>query len=315
MYYTTITRSMLHANAWLNGTKPTWSFAMIEDLLGALPPIEDIWASLPDLEAIALLQKREQLLGVATLSCRSLSLLHEIIGASGVPNVIWRHAPSLRASEKQAILDTRWGHRRVLVNKTLTIRFGATHLLCTGVGDFTLHRSLLSAVATTLHLPKRVVKDCHINPADYSPEYAVGLLTGMVSPFMSPGISTHCLQAIIHLTETAGGYEPREPMVAVSLSPFESLLLPLSQFRILTQMYARRAYSTLQYLELDLQAASRGCERLMGDQNGDVDRNSLHKVVTHQTSSGPRATSNSSIPLYTGPGSVAPPKRLDPAHA
>ena len=154
MYHTTIIRSILHASAWRNGTKPTWSFAMIEDLLDALPPIEDIWASLPDPEAVALLQKREQLLGVATLACRSFSLLHEIIGAIGVPNVIWRHAPSLRAAEKQAILDARWGHQHVLVNKTLTIRLGTMHLLCTGVGDFTLNRSLLSAVATALHLPK-----------------------------------------------------------------------------------------------------------------------------------------------------------------
>jgi hypothetical protein len=93
----------------------------------------------------------------------------------GIPTVIWRHAPSLQASEKQAILDTRWSHQRVLVNKTVPLRLGTTHLLGTGVGDFTLHRSVLSAVATALRLPKRIVKDCHINPADYAPEYALGL--------------------------------------------------------------------------------------------------------------------------------------------
>jgi hypothetical protein len=148
----------------------------------------------------------------------------------------------------------------------LTLRLGTTHLLCTGVGDFALHRSVFSAVATTLHLPKRIVKDCHINPTDYVPEYALGLLTGMVSPFMSPGISAHRLQAVIHLAETAGECEPRAPMVAVSLSPCESLLLPLTQFRILTQMYAQRAYPTLQYLEIDRQAVIGGSERLRGDQ-------------------------------------------------
>jgi hypothetical protein len=315
MYSTTITRSMPHASAWMNGTKPTWSFAMIEELLGALPPLEDIWASLPDPAALALLQKREQWLGVATLSCRSLSLLHELIGAIGVSTVIWRHTPSLQASEKQAILDARWGHQRVLVNKTLTIRLGTTHLLCTGGGDFTLHRRLLSAIATALHLPRRIVKDCHINPADYAPEYALGLLTGMVSPFMSPGISVHRLQAVIHLTETAGGCEPRGPMVAVSLSPCESLLLPLTHFRILTQMYARRAYPTLRYLEIDRQAVIGGGDRLQGNQIGDVARSNPHSVATHQTSSGLRATSSGSIPLYTGTGSIASRKRLDPAHA
>jgi hypothetical protein len=289
---TTITRSMLHTSAWLNSTTPPWSFALIEDLLGALPHVEELWANLPAPEAIALLQQREQVLGVATLSCRSLSLLHELIGAMGVPNVIWRHAPSLRASQKQAVLDARWGYQRVLVNKTLTIRLGAMHLLCTGVGDFTLHRSLLSAVATALHLPKRIVKDCHINPSDYSPEYELGLLTGMVSPFISPGMSAHRLQAVIFLTATAGGWEPREHMMAVSLSPCESLLLPLTQFQALTQMYARRAYPKLRYLEIDRQTVIRGCDRLLGDQIGDVDRNSLHEVAAHQILAGPRATRN-----------------------
>lgn len=247
---TTTTRSMPHANAWLNGTNPLWSFAMIEDLLAALPPLEAMWSSLPGREAMTLLQKREQLLGVATLSCRSLSLLHELIGAMGVPNVIWRHTPSLRAAEKQAVLDARWGHQRVLVNKTLTVRLGPMHLLCTGVGDFTLHRSLFSEIALALHLSKRSVKDCQINPADYAPESALGLLTGMVSPFVSPGVSAHRLQAVIVLEGTVVEYEPRAQMVAISLSPYESLLVPLTQFRALTQRYAQRAYPTLRCLEI-----------------------------------------------------------------
>jgi hypothetical protein len=209
---------------------------------------------LPDPEAVALLQKRQQLLGVATLSWRSFSLLHEIISTVGVPNVIRRHSPSLRAAEKQALLDDLLDNERVLVNKTLTVRLGTMHLLCTGVGDFTLNRGLLSAVANELRLPKRIAKDCHINPADYSPEYELGLLTGMVSPFLSPSLSAHRLQAITLLTETEVGYEQREQTVAVSLSPFESLLVPLAQFRMLAQMYARRAYPALRWLEIDRQA-------------------------------------------------------------
>jgi hypothetical protein len=258
MYQTTVKRSMLNASAWLSGTKPAWSFAMIEDLLGALPPIQDLWASLPDLKAVALLHKRERLLGVATLSWRSFGLLHEIISTVGVPNVIWRHSPSLRAAEKQAVLDAMVDNKRVWVNKTVTIRLGTMHLLCIGVGDFTLNRSLLAAVASELRLPKRIVKDCHINPADYSPEYELGLLTGMVSPFLSPSVSVHRLQAIILLTETGVGYEQREQMAAVSLSPFESLPFPLAQFRVLAHMYARRAYPTLRWLEIDRHA---GCPR------------------------------------------------------
>ena len=114
----------------------------------------------------------------------------------------------------------------------------------------------------------------------------------MVSPFMSPGVSAHRLQAVILLTATAVGYEAREQMVAVSLSPCESLLLPLTQFRVLTQMYARRAYPMLQCLEIDRPAAIRGCDRLMDHQIGDINGNSLHKVAAHQTLSDHKAMSN-----------------------
>jgi hypothetical protein len=256
MDHITITRRMLNARAWLNDIKPVWTFAMIGDLLGTLPPIEDLWASLPAPEAVALLQKREQLLGVATLSWRSISLLHEIISAVGVPHVIWRRSPSIRAADKQAVLDALLVNARMWVNKTVTIRLGTMHLLCTGVGDFTLNRSLLAAVANELRLPKRTVKDCHINPADYSPESELGLLTGMVSLFLSPGISVHRLHAAILLTETAVGCAQRDQMVAVSLSPFESLLVPLAHFHILTQMYAQRAYPALRWLTIDRHTAT-----------------------------------------------------------
>jgi hypothetical protein len=252
MDHATMTRRVPNTSAWLSDPKPAGSFAMIEALLDALPPIEDLWASLPDRNAVALLQQREQLLGVATLSWRSIRLLHELISALGIPNVIWRHAPSLRAAEKQTVLDTLQGNERVLVNKTVTIRLGTMHLLCTGVGDFTLHRSLLSAVAHALGLPKRILKDCQINPVDYAPEYELGFLTGTVSPFLSPGMSTRRLQAVILLTETAGGCEQRDEWVAISLSPFESLLLPRTQFHVLTQLYARRAYPALRWQEIGI---------------------------------------------------------------
>ena len=251
MSSTTINWSMRNARPWLSDSTPTWSFRMIEDLLDVLLPIEELWENLPDSEAVAQLQQREQLLGVATLSWQSFSLLHEIISAVGVPNVIWRHASSLRAADKQAVLDAQWGDARVLVNKTLTIRLGTMHLLCTGVGNFTVHRNLLATLAHALRLPKRLVKDCQINPADFAPESELGLLTGMVSPVLSPGMPAYRLQAVTLLTETEIGCEQQEQMVAISLSPVESLLVPLAQFRLLAHLYARRAYPALQWLEID----------------------------------------------------------------
>ena len=88
----------------------------------------------------------------------------------------------------------------------------------------------------------------HINPAEYSPEEDLGLLTGMVSPFWAPGRSTHRLHAFILLTEPTGDGEQPAPLVAISLSPWESLLVPRAQFRVLVQRYAQRAYPTLRWL-------------------------------------------------------------------
>ena len=94
----------------------------------------------------------------------------------------------------------------------------------------------------------------HINPAEYSPEEDLGLLTGMVSPFWAPGRSTHRLHAFILLTEPTGDGEQPAPLVAISLSPWESLLVPRAQFRVLVQRYAQRAYPTLRWLEIDRHA-------------------------------------------------------------
>jgi hypothetical protein len=138
----------------------------------------------------------------------------------------------------------------LLVNKTVTVRLGATHILCTGVGDFTLNRSLLSQVADELRLSKRMIKACRINPPDYSPEYELGLLTGMVSPFFAPPEQPRRLQALVLLEATEIG--PAEAqLVAISLSPFESLVVPRVDFGVLTRLYVQRAHPDLQWTKID----------------------------------------------------------------
>lgn len=247
---TTIDRGTLTVDAGSEGAKPTWSFPMIESLMKSLPPIEEIWAGLPDVEAITRLQEREELLGVATLSCRSFELLHEIITNANIRNVIRRHPPSVTAAAKQTVLDAGLHGVKVLVNKTVTVRLGTLHLLCTGAGDFTMNRTVISEVANKLHLPKRVTKDCRINPADYSPEYELGLLTGMVSPFFPPTRSRRRLRALVLMKAPEVGAAD-DHMVAISCSPFESLVVPLVDFGGLTELYARRAYPDLQWAIID----------------------------------------------------------------
>src|SRR5207302_9873201 len=134
----------------------------------------------------------------------------------------------------------------LLVNKTVTIRLGTTHVLCTGVDDFTLNRSLLSQVADRLHLSKRTIKACRINPTDYSPEYELGLLTGMVSPFFAPTARLKRLRALV-LFEAEEVSPEEARLVAISLSPFESLVIPRLDFGVLTRLYLQRAHPHLQW--------------------------------------------------------------------
>jgi hypothetical protein len=137
-----------------------------------------------------------------------------------------------------------------------------------------LPRSLLADVVQGLHLPTRSLKACQINPANYAPEHALGLLTGMVSPFVVPGQSAYRFQGIIFLTDSDNGWARSKDMVAVSLSPCESLLVPIARFRLLTHRYAQRAYPTLRWLAM---ARSRGelptsCPAQTGGDQGSRER-------------------------------------------
>lgn len=161
-----------------------------------------------------------------------------------------RHLASVTAAAKQTVLNTGLDGVGLLVNKTVTVRLGTTHVLCTGVGDFTLNRSLLSQVTDELHLSKRAIKACRINPPDYSPEYELGLLTGMVSPFFAPTARPERLRALVLFEATDIG--PAEAqLVTISLSPFESLVVPRVDFGVLAQLYVQRAHPDLQCAKVD----------------------------------------------------------------
>src|SRR5688572_28743562 len=65
-------------NAGMRDPQSARSDARIEALVHGLPPMDELWARLPAHDADALFQHRDQVLGVATLSWRSVSLLHAL---------------------------------------------------------------------------------------------------------------------------------------------------------------------------------------------------------------------------------------------
>ncbi len=216
----------------------------VEQRLFCLPPLQhtfEFWHTSGSTEAAQFLELREAVLGAATLSCASLRLLYEIasqhiqaLHTSGqvsawhtrpVHQRIAFHAASYSAAQTQAVLPPG-----VLVQKTVTVAMADKLLLCTCIGD------------------RKAVKQCSINPSTCNPVVECGVPPGMVSPFVSPLRKTR-LAAVV-LLPWPRWWEEREREVAVSLSLWESLLLPLRCLRDIVCGYIRRAYPPVHLIEL-----------------------------------------------------------------
>ncbi len=201
----------------------------VEQRLSWLPPLQHTFASWHTdgaTEAAPILDRREAVLGAATLS--GASLLYEIASLHIQalhpfgPLSAWHtrplheriasHAASHSAAQTQAVLPPG-----ALVQKTVTVAMAGRLLLCTCVGDQELERKHLRAVAHELALPRRAVKRCTINPSTCDPVEECGMLPGMVSPFVSPLWNTRV--AAVVLMPWPRWWEEQEREVAVSLSP------------------------------------------------------------------------------------------------
>jgi hypothetical protein len=214
-----------------------------------LPPLQDIFVSWQysgasnRSDALAL---REQLLGVATLSSVSLRLLYDLASQyiDDLPERIYRHAATQSAAQTQALLPPS-----VLVQKTVSVEMAGHLLLWTSVGEQEHTLDQRRTVATALGLPRRAAKQCSTNPATCRPEEEFGMLPGMVSPFLPPLHSSR-LEAVVQVPWPTD-WEYQGKAVGVSLSLFESLILPLSCFRAILRQYASRAYGPgIRWIEL-----------------------------------------------------------------
>src|SRR5258708_17440472 len=239
---------------------------LAEEVLYDLPPLEGVFlhwhlhgvtATTPGITS--LLYRREQMLGTATLSGASIRLLYECATDcirrlpmpvyspwdSRPPHArLLRHGPSQRAAETQALLPPG-----VLVQKTVSVTFRERLLLCTGVGTQSLTHRQLRDIATALALPYRTMKQCTINFSAHSSVEAFAMQPGMVSPFLHPERAAG-LAALV-LLPWPQRWEAQEREVAISLSLWESLALPLRCLRPLVRRYARRAYPEVRLIELD----------------------------------------------------------------
>jgi hypothetical protein len=136
----------------------------------------------------------------------------------------------------------------VLVQKTVSVAMAGTLLFSTTIGTQNLAREHLRYIAKILAFPCHAARNCTLNPASCDPVEEFGMLPGMISPFVRPLRRTGL--AAVALLPWPEAWEEPETEVAVSLSLWESLLLPLRCLRSIICSYAKCAYPTVRLIEL-----------------------------------------------------------------
>lgn len=169
------------------------------------------------------LDRRESDMGAGTMAAEAIGLLMRIASAHGVCDPVARihhHEPTYSASAKQCHMPSG-----VLVQKTLSLKCGSDYLLATGVGAWHISRQAQRVLVAQGCLPSSAGNSFTINPASFDVASELLLAPGMVSPFLKPGLASRLERVII--------LEPvdlDEAQFAVSLSLFESLVLPARHF-------------------------------------------------------------------------------------
>lgn len=217
----------LQIDADLLDRKPDaiWSvFREVKTRLALLPPLQDTLRQ-ADGALAAGLHERASLLGIATLHPESLLLLRRLFQQEGLDmasSLFLQDEATITAHAKQLLLP-----QGVHVQKTVSLLLGGHLLLVTSIGDHHLEREERFVIAAKLGLSRKEARQATLNPPGFQAEQ-LGLLRGMVSPFLPPGRGAE-LAALVQLAWPTS-WEHADQRVAISLSPYESLLIPLSSY-------------------------------------------------------------------------------------
>ncbi len=241
---------------------PLPSLGSHELLFSGLPSLQslfEVWDSTGAMHLAPSLMLREQVLGAATLPGTVLQLFYQIAATHLYheqaekdlahwetrplhQRLVW-HVSTRSAEETQAVLPAG-----VLVQKTVTIEMDGKLILCSGVGAQPVTRTHLHTLAAQLSLPRRAIKRCTLNPVTCDPVGEFEMLPGMVSPFLRPQRPTRL--TAVALLPWPRHWEEQGYEVALSLSLWESILLPLRSLKAVLFGYAGQAYPDLPVVEL-----------------------------------------------------------------
>lgn len=206
-------------------------WAAVAGMLEMLPPLDETLRQygFDRSGRLGALMHREDMLGPATMSALALIRLMSAVAACvpGYDPQVLRHLPTVSAADKASLLPD------FAVQKTLTVTFGPTPILVTGMGDWRLSAGELRELARALGLPRGVRRHVHINPRDGGAEAAFGVLPGMVTPFLRPGPVS--VEAVVRMEGPATDVPQRS--AAISVSPFESLVVPAHALAAIVERY------------------------------------------------------------------------------
>jgi len=213
-----------------------------------LPPLKETLRLTEGAELLDRLSERASALGIATLRPGSLLLLAQLFQEEGLDmaeHLFGPHPATLRAREKQALLPGG-----VHVQKTVSLLVGERLVLVTWIGDRLLGRVERFGLATKLGLSRRGARQATLNPPNCLAEQEFGLLRGMVSPFLPAGFGAGL--HVVALLPWPQVWEDEGQSVAISLSPCESLLIPLHCYRRMLHLYVRQSIPHVPLIALDV---------------------------------------------------------------
>jgi len=210
------------------------------EILSTLPRIEEVFSVYGTADWVRQLHRRGEYFGKGSLSggvIHELCVIAEELGVTGLAHRVLTHSPSFSAASKQQILPST-----VHVQKTISMQIGDEYTLCTGVGDWSVDRNLKKFIVKHMALSSSAMHSIIINPPTIDPIKHLGVWPGMVSPFLDTTLPANLRTLIILQPST----EVLEQDFGVSISLYESLILPVRYFTAIVSNFVGTMQPTLQ---------------------------------------------------------------------
>lgn len=205
-------------------------------------PLEEALGKLVSDDDPNLLISRTMQLPRAHMPIDAVALTYEMCVRS-VPPLLYAiitHKHSYSVAEKAEILRQKRKEITAKLGsdesptpiKTLTVEIedsGVTrHFLLSGVGDFRINNQAKARLAEELGVSKSVMGRMKINPEEFDTTLFIGLLPGVVGPFVQP----HLLGNLVNVIYLKNAGES-SGFVALAVSPIDTFIVERPTFELL----------------------------------------------------------------------------------